>query len=46
MSWKTICSPLEAGGLGIKDIDSFNDTLLPSGSGGLGSQRRAYGEMV
>ena len=25
---KKVCSPLEVGGLGIKDIDCFNDALL------------------
>jgi len=27
-NWKTICSLVEASGLGIKDIDCFNDVLL------------------
>jgi len=28
VKWKTICSPVENGGLGIKDISCFNDALL------------------
>ena len=28
MKWRTICSPIDAGGLGVKDIKCFNDALL------------------
>jgi len=28
VNWKTVCSPVEVGGLGIKDIACFNDALL------------------
>jgi len=28
VKWKTVCSPIEVGGLGIKDIGCFNDALL------------------
>jgi len=28
VKWKTICCPVEVGGLNIKDIGCFNDALL------------------
>jgi len=28
VKWKTICNPVEVGGLRIKDIECFNDALL------------------
>jgi len=28
VKWKLICSPVKARGLGIKDINCFNDALL------------------
>lgn len=28
VSWENVCKPTDVGGLGIKDISSFNDALL------------------
>ena len=43
VKWETVCMPKEAGGLGVKDINSFNLSLLGKWNWNLFQRRESCG---
>ena len=43
VGWDKVCVPIANGGLGIRELSTFNKALWGNGCGGLGRKRIGYG---
>ncbi|GJT71235.1 RNA-directed DNA polymerase, eukaryota, reverse transcriptase zinc-binding domain protein [Tanacetum coccineum] len=46
LSWKQVCKPKEFGGLGIKNLETWNEALLAKNLWNLASKKTLYGDKI